>query len=278
MQDTWDILHQSSIHFCPIGMGSVKKLRRAKSVCRVCVSVSTTCCVVLCCVCGSAYQMWSLTSPAPASYRLSALKPSSITNKSVSTFLPHTTDMGITTIECKWKCRNVCITYGGNDISCHLFYLPQELHWQLHFLNNLTRSTKLIETHLEIYEDECKDTQFRFIVDFFLCALQNWFYGDIRQRCLFFITADMFPVISIVLAHILQQLAQCLELVLSSVHSHKDDVSLFKWAAPCCYLWNLLLSIHSNYSINATALCYIITHRKPKQWKWSQLVKRFSVP
>lgn len=72
-----------------LGTGSVRKLRRARSVCRACASVSTTCCVALCCVCGSAYRMWCLISPAPVSCRLFALKPSSTTSKLVSTSPRH---------------------------------------------------------------------------------------------------------------------------------------------------------------------------------------------
>ena len=66
------------------GMESVRRLRKARSACRACASVSTTCCVGLCCGCGSGFPTWCRTSPAPASYRLFVLKLSSTTSKSVS--------------------------------------------------------------------------------------------------------------------------------------------------------------------------------------------------
>ena len=74
-----------SFSYFSIGMGSVRRLRKARSVCRACACVSTTCCVALCCASGSVCPTWCRTSPAPASCRLSVLELSSTTSKSVST-------------------------------------------------------------------------------------------------------------------------------------------------------------------------------------------------
>lgn len=162
------------------------------------------------------------------------------------------------------------ITFLVTFFICPKYYIDSKLH----FLNNLTRSTKLIETHLEIYEDEIvqgHSVEIHCCCFFSLCpsklilwryqAKMHFFYYcryiSCDQHCansyfaaassMFRVSFELSSVISQMMFHFLNELLHAVS-----------------------FLWNLLLSIHSNYSINATALYYIITHRKAKQCKWSQ--------